>query len=107
MVTESLNTLLSVDKPMDSECCVQKAARLVGRIVVNGQSVGVSKLSKVLEEAHVSGLEGDALREELLRLASKHNYIAPAVREAYGQGLMKALQSYRDSAPAMVRIDQK
>ena len=107
MVTESLNTLLSHGTTMDSECCVQKAARLVGRIVVNEQSVGVSKLSTVLEEAHASGLEGDALQEELLRLASKHNYIAPAVRETYGQGLMKALQSYRDSAPAMIRIDEK
>lgn len=107
MVTESLNTLLGNDTAMDSECCVQKAARLVGKIVVNGQSVGVSKLSMVLEEAHASGLEGAALQEELLRLASKYNYIAPAVRETYGQGLMKALQSYRDSAPAMIRIGEK
>jgi hypothetical protein len=90
---------------MDGECCVQKAARLVGKIVVKGQAVGIAQLPRVLEEAHTSGLEGEALVQELVRLAAIYNYIPSGIRVEYGQGLLEALESYRAGIPELVGID--
>lgn len=92
---------------MDSECCVQKAALKVGKILVKGQLVGIRNLPAILEEAHRSGLEGSVLIQELLRLASIYNYIAPSVKDAYAEALWGSLQSYRAQIPNMVILDDK
>ena len=78
-----------------SDCCISKAASEVGRIRVKGTEVGISNLDGILQS--VTGLEGDELREELIKQASVFNYIPKERREDYCEGLLQALEDWRGS----------
>ncbi len=77
-----------------SDCCIAKAAAEVGRIRVRGMVVGISNLNGIF--ASVKGLDGDALRAEIVRQAAIYNYIPKESRQDYADGLVQAYQKWLD-----------
>lgn len=71
-------------KNNDTPYCAADAMRRVKPVEVNGATVGPSMLDFVFAVVHAPGRAADAaVRAELMKCVKIHNYIQPAITEAY------------------------
>lgn len=60
------------------------------RITINGKEVGIDKLDRIMAEVRALHLSDDAaITDELLKRASKFNYVPTSKTRDYGEALLK------------------
>jgi len=58
-------------------------------IPVDGKETGIDRLDEILADvAQLDLHDNDAIREALLRIAGKYNYIPPGMADAYAAALL-------------------
>lgn len=66
----------------------------VKKIKVGDIEVGLLGLDKIFKEVRVLGIEGDALKEELLKMVKVNNYIPEGRESEYKVAIFEAYKTF-------------
>lgn len=77
----------------ETPCCATSAERLVKRLVVGGNLVGISHLDEIMKETRAMGLQNEEdVVHMLLNRVKVFNYVPPSAAADYRNAL---LEEYR------------
>lgn len=67
-------------------CCADKAAR-IRKLSISGNMVGIARLDEVIEEVSKLNIDGDRIREELIKRFKLYNYVPPGAEDGYASAV--------------------